>query len=106
MDYDSEKNQKIKKEFVEREVLYCVSYLISELSKNTEYSEELLPVLQQEDFDSAITYILDTETMHDVLSYLGADCKEDIAQEIEKFDAEDKANFCANFYVEMEYWLR
>ena len=103
MDYDSNKNQKIKKEFVEREVLYCVSYLISELSKNTEYSEELLPVLQQEDFDSAIEYILQTEAIKNVTSYLGVAHKEDIAQEVKKFDAQDKSDMCNHFYAEPEY---
>lgn len=36
MNFDSNKNQQIKRKFVEREVIQCVSYLVSHFLQNTE----------------------------------------------------------------------
>jgi hypothetical protein len=41
------------KQLVETEVLYCVSALISELAKQERYSEALLPVCVQDDWENA-----------------------------------------------------
>lgn len=52
MKFNSAKNQKIKEKFVEREVVYCVSELISELIKGEGYFEELYPVCCKDDWDT------------------------------------------------------
>lgn len=41
-------------QLVSREVFYRVSTLISELSSNEKYMDELLPVLVQDDYESAL----------------------------------------------------
>jgi hypothetical protein len=40
-------------QLVQREVIYCVSGLISELAKDEKYMDELSPVLVQDDYESA-----------------------------------------------------
>jgi len=48
-------------EFVHREVVYCVSYLISELCGNDQYMDELLPVMVQDDYVEPGQWFLDNE---------------------------------------------
>lgn len=48
--YTSAEYQHAVKDFVQREVVYCVSYLISELAKDEKHMDDLLPVLQQSDW--------------------------------------------------------
>jgi hypothetical protein len=40
-------------QMVQREVIYCVSTLISELAKQEQYQEDLFPVCAQDDWESA-----------------------------------------------------
>jgi hypothetical protein len=59
MDYNSSKNQSIKRKLVDREVFYCVSTLVSELSKNWEqfpdYTDDLLDAYRGlPDYDEAL----------------------------------------------------
>lgn len=51
--YESAEYQQKVQKFVQREVVYCVSYLISELAKDEKYTDDLLPIIQQSDWESA-----------------------------------------------------
>lgn len=42
-------------QLVQREVIYCVSYLINELVKQDKYMDELLPVCIQDDWETPAT---------------------------------------------------
>jgi len=58
-DYDSVKNQEIKRRFVEREVIYNVSTLIYELAKKAEVLdsedyEELMRIIEKPDYETAV----------------------------------------------------
>lgn len=111
MNYNSSKNQEIKRKFVEREVLYCVSSLIYELAKKDEYFEELMPVLQQPDYDAAISEIIREESEEDVLGYLGIAHKDNIQETIDNMFNSDKEDMCNHFYAEpedieaLEHWI-
>ena len=61
MKHDSSKNQDIKSKFVSREVCYCISSLISELSSNEQYLDDLYPVMRQDDYEGPATYFLRAE---------------------------------------------
>lgn len=52
MDYNSPKNQEIKRKFVDREVIYCVSTLIYELSQYPEIQDELLSLFYSYDYET------------------------------------------------------
>ena len=111
MEYNSSKDQEIERKFVDREVLYCVSSLIYELSKKDEYFEELIPILQQPDYDAAISDIIDTEPENDVLDYLGIAHKDNIQETIDNMFNSDKEDMCNHFYAEpedieaLEHWI-
>jgi len=67
MNYNSTKNQRIKSKFVEREVIYCVSMLVSELLRmdnNNEYYEEILDICSQPDYEAAVEYADDLHVMY------------------------------------------
>ena len=69
MNYNSTKNQRIKSKFVEREVIYCVSHLVSELLKmdinNSDYSyEEILDICNRPDYEAAVEYADDLHVMY------------------------------------------
>lgn len=40
-------------DFVRREVYYCASSLIHELANHSQYADELMPVLSQDDYENA-----------------------------------------------------
>jgi len=60
VDYNSVKNQEIKRRFVEREVYYCVSHLVHELSQkadcilDAEDYDNLTAVLSKPDYEAAV----------------------------------------------------
>jgi len=59
INYDSSKNQDIKRRFIEREVLNNVSCLITELSSNDEYMDELMEICSQEDYKTPVEYYIE-----------------------------------------------
>jgi hypothetical protein len=61
MKYNSARNQEIKRQFVEREVIYNVSCLVSELYKNDEYMDELLELFAVPDYEAAVE---DADNIH------------------------------------------
>ena len=76
MNHNSTKNQAIKRKFVNREVIYCVSSLIHELAKNPEcfdnsdyYYDEILDICSKPDYEEAVR---DTDNLHVMYSnYFG-----------------------------------
>lgn len=59
---NAEKQRKLEK-FIEGEVIYCVSFLVSELSKDNKYFEELMEISSQyneetDDYDEALEHWL------------------------------------------------
>jgi len=66
---NSTENQEIKRKFVDREVIYCVSYLISELSKLQEHldyqdQEALWNLQSTPDYESTVDYYDGIHVMH------------------------------------------
>jgi hypothetical protein len=61
MEYNSERNQEIKRQFVQREVVYCVSNLIYELGKNEDYMEDIMEFSSRPDYEQAV---LDHDAIH------------------------------------------
>ena len=59
--YNSSKNQRIKERFVGQHIIYNVSYMISELVKNAEISEEenLYDLMSQEDWETPVDYYIE-----------------------------------------------
>lgn len=45
--------QRAVSDFVAREVCYCASHLVHELAQDPEHMDELLPVMSQDDYESA-----------------------------------------------------
>ena len=71
MNSNSIKNQEIKRKFVEREIIYCVSNLIYELSSNEEYQEELLEAFITYDYEqAAIDYINSNMSIVECMEWL------------------------------------
>jgi hypothetical protein len=54
MDYHSSKNQKILAELVRREVIYCISELIGELSTDTKYDDILMDLSMVPDYEAIV----------------------------------------------------
>lgn len=52
----TEPTQEQLRAFVDREVIYCASMLISELSSNDKYMDELLEVQSQDDWEEPVNY--------------------------------------------------
>jgi hypothetical protein len=52
MNYHSSKNQKILAELVRRDVIYCVSELIGELSTDTKYDDPIMDLSMIPDYDA------------------------------------------------------
>lgn len=85
MDTNNSINQAIKAKFVEREVVYCVSGLIGELSggiwpETTEYSSDLIPILSQDDYDTPVEYFIscmDRDDVQEVLKGYGFTVSDD-----------------------------
>jgi hypothetical protein len=78
MKYNSSKNQEIKRKFVDREVIYCVSSLVSELAGKAEefrdYEDDLYASYQSEpDYEEALT---DNEC-EPFVDEFGAECWKD-----------------------------
>lgn len=63
-------NQEIKRRFIEREVHYCASFLVSELGQVAEYGEDLLPVMVQDDYEEPTLYFLDDITKAQCIDYI------------------------------------
>ena len=61
MEYNSERNQEIKRQFVQREVVYCVSNLIDNLRKDENYFDEIMEFSSRPDYEQAV---LDSEDIH------------------------------------------
>jgi len=61
MEYNSERNQEIKRQFVQREVIYCVSNLIYELGRDEKYMDEIMEFSSRPDYEQAV---LDYEDVH------------------------------------------
>ena len=70
MNYNSTKNQRIKSKFVEREVIYCVSHLVSELARmpipteSEYYEEDIIDICQQPDYEAAVEYADDLHVIY------------------------------------------
>jgi len=64
MNYHSSENQNILRKLVDSEVIYCVSYLISELYKDEQYMEELFDIMSIPDYESAVDYNEDCHVIY------------------------------------------
>lgn len=72
-DYNSNKNQAIKSKFVEREIIHCASYMISELAKNAKFcdSENLYDIMSQDDWETPIDWHIENEmTQQETVDYI------------------------------------
>jgi len=54
--HDTADYQRKVSDFVSREVYYCASMLISELASNEKYTDDLMPILSQPDYETAADY--------------------------------------------------
>lgn len=64
-------NQEICRKLVEREVVYCVSSLVSELAGKEEYYDDLSPVLSQDNYLEPSLWFCDNDISHvDAMNYL------------------------------------
>lgn len=72
MNYNSSINQEIKQKLVNREVEYCISYLVSELAQDEKYMEELFPVLQKEDWEGSALYFLESITQDQCSNFINS----------------------------------
>ena len=52
-------NQRICEKLVERDVIYCVSSLVYELTQKEEYWDDLMPILSQEDYEEPVLWYID-----------------------------------------------
>lgn len=91
-------NQRIKSKLVEREVVYCCSYMIDELAQQEKYSDELQEILSQENWT-------DAALESDEWSELSEEDKADIV------DNETHSNFCNDNNIDpllneaLEHWI-
>jgi len=56
MERNSNKNQEIKRRFVEREVVYCVSTLVYELGEIEGCMDDIMEIRSQPDYESSVEY--------------------------------------------------
>ena len=106
IDYNSNVNQEIKQNFVNREVIYCVSTLVSELAKKAEefpeYSDDLYRVFEGvPDYEEAAKYSeweKGNEVNKSKYRFYNSDTKEES-------DAEDWQTLCEEQGIELEDYI-
>ena len=107
---NSSENQNIKRKFVENEVVYCVSYLISELSKLQEHldfqdQEALYNIQSTPDYEAAVNY---SDTCHVIHSnflegYIWVNKETHVISD--SFDTKNEAyqNCCEEHNIDYDY---
>lgn len=111
--YNSSKNQEIKGKLVARDVIYNVSYLISELFKNPEYADELMGIFNKPDYESAVDYDPDIHVQYS--DYLDGYVwvNKNSRKVSDSFDGEEDAyrdaveehNLDYDYHEAYEYWI-
>ena len=107
---NSSENQSIKRKFVENEVVYCVSYLISELSKLQEHldyqnQEALYNIQSTPDYESAVDY---NDNFHVIWSnyldgYVWVNKKVHAISKVFNSDYEAYQNCCEENNIDYDY---
>lgn len=119
MDSNSIENQEIKRKFVDREVYYCASFLISELAKNETYLDELMEVCMKDDWEGpAQDYIRDVseddciDYLHDIdIKTKGKRIKALRKAVFENIDEDTAQDFCEDHNLDpytveaLEHWI-
>ena len=112
MKHNNTKNQAIKRKFVNREVIYCVSSLIYELGRNPDcfdnsvyFYDEILDICSKPDYEEAVRY---ADSLHVIYSnYFGGFVWVDRENHTisEPFDTEAEAydNCCYENSLDPEY---
>lgn len=60
-----------ERKLVEREVIYCVSELISELAGQDDYQDNLLELMQKEDYTEPVAWYIDSDlTIEESMNWL------------------------------------
>lgn len=96
--YSNDEVRKKAESLVEREVYYCVSYLVSQIAQggyeackllDIDYEDELLPLLETVDYEeAALRYIDDGMDADDLRDYLDDQCADYDAEVEEELDEE------------------
>jgi len=105
---------------VNREVYYCVSYLVSEMASNEKYQEDLWPVCVYDDWEEpAIWFIENDMSFEDTVKYLTENGHTDAEfygielrqRHVKEHAQGDWQDFCDDYNVEpyqveaYEHWL-
>jgi hypothetical protein len=106
--YSSGDYQRLVGQLVEREVIYCVSHLMSELAKNesSEYSEDIYSVMAGDDWETAAY----DEGWREYTDEFGVNCYRD-KTDGQTWAAKDWQELCQHFDIEprkievFEHWI-
>lgn len=116
MNYNSSKNQAIKRKFVDREVVECVSMLVSEIAEKAEcfpdYQEDLCGAFEVPDYEASIenhVADMDRDECIEYLEGLSIECRDDETTEtlraavVANAIEEGAEYFCNEHSIDIEF---